>query len=152
MLKGIDPRLNPDVLHALASMGHGDDLVLVDKNFPAASVAAATVVGRELRLDGMPFVDAVRLVVELLPLDAYVDDPVRAMGVVDEPHRTPAVQSASLAVIRTAAPELDIDLHHVERHAFYDAARSAFTVVATSDPVAYGCLLLRKGVINDGVV
>jgi L-fucose mutarotase len=147
MLRGIDPLLNPDVLRALASMGHGDDLAIVDKNFPADSVARSSVLGHVLRMDGVPIQQVVASILTLLPLDAYVDDPFRRMEVVGEPNAVPQVQRDVHALVRSANGP-DTPMVGIERQLFYEEARKAYAVIATSDPVGYGCFLLRKGVIN----
>src|SRR5438477_11567349 len=82
MLKSIDPLLNADVLHALRAMGHGDDLVICDTNFPADSVARQTVLGKLLRIDGVSAPRVARAILSVMPLDAFVDKPARRMGVV----------------------------------------------------------------------
>lgn len=149
MLKSIDPLLGPDLLHALAAMGHGDEIALVDANFPAESVAQATVLGQPLRLPGIDAPRAARAILSLLPLDSFVDEPVRRMEVVGEPATVPAVQGEVRAVVdgiegrRVAVGSLD-------RFAFYEAARGAYCVLATGEPRFYGCFLFRKGVIAPG--
>src|SRR6266704_2050195 len=92
MLKSIDPLLNADVLYALRAMGHGDDLVLCDTNFPADSVARQTVLGRLLRIDGVSAGRAARAILSVLPLDSFVDKPVLRMEIVGKPDEVPPVQ------------------------------------------------------------
>lgn len=141
MLKGLDPLLSPDLLHVLAQMGHGDELAVVDRNFPAVSTAR-----RLVRLDGADLQTAVRVVLSVLPLDTFVDRPVAGMAVVGRPGTVPEVQQDALAVARELEGRpLEVDL--VERHDFYARARDAFAVLATSEARPYGCLLLTKGVI-----
>ena len=149
MLKTIDPLLTPDLLWVLAAMGHGDDLALVDANHPAESVARATVSGRLVTLAGASSAPVARAILSLYPLDEYVDDPVRRMEVVGDPVRIPAVQAEVQREIDAAAGR-PTPLVGIERHAFYAAARQAFAVVRTGDTRAYGCFLLRKGVILTG--
>ena len=146
MLKTIDPLLTPDLLYVLAAMGHGDDLALVDANFPAESVAASTVSGELVRLPGIPIENAARAILTLLPLDSFVPDPVRCMEVVGKPDEVPEVRAA--VKIEIDRVEQNIAIEPIERFAFYDAARKAFAVVQVSDPRFYGCFLLRKGVIG----
>ena len=88
MLKGIDPILNAEVLHALRAMGHGDDLILCDTNFPAQSVARCTVLGRLLRIDA-PLARVAKAVLSLYPLDSFVDDAAARMEVVGTRRRSP---------------------------------------------------------------
>lgn len=150
MLKGLDPILSPDLLWALAAMGHGDDLALVDGNHPAQTIAKNTTFGRPILLTGIPIERAARAILSLLPLDQYVPDPARRMEVVGDPVTVPPVQQAVQAEIDRAA-ETPTVLQGIERFAFYDAAKQAFAVVQVSDPRPYGCFLFRKGVIAGDV-
>ena len=84
MLKGIDPLLNADVLHVLRAMGHGDDLIIADTNFPSDSVARQTIYGKLLRIDASA-ADVVQAVLSVMPIDTFVDDSAARMEVVDEP-------------------------------------------------------------------
>jgi L-fucose mutarotase len=145
MLKGIDPRLNADVLRALRAMGHGDVLVLADTNFPAESVARHTVVGAPLRMDATA-PEAAAAVLSLLPLDTFVDDFAGRMQVVGAPDEIPPVQAEVQATI-DAAEGRPRPMVAIERFAFYDLARSAFAVIQTGERRFYGCFMFRKGVI-----
>jgi L-fucose mutarotase len=149
MLKGIDKLLNADLLHVLAAMGHGDDLALVDANFPADSTARRSRSGRLLRIDGVDQATAARAICSVFPIDAMVDDPVRRMEVVGDPQAVPQVQREVQAAI-AEAEGADVQLVGIERYAFYEAAAQAYAVVATTDNRAWGCFLLRKGFIVDG--
>lgn len=142
MLKSIDPLLNADLLYILRAMGHGDDLALVDRNFPAASVAAK----RLVRLDGVDIVTAGRAILSLFPLDSFVEAPVLRMQMVDRPNEIPPVQQEFQTII-DAAEGRAWPMGSLERFAFYEAAKQAFAVVATGESRAYGCFLLKKGVI-----
>ncbi len=144
MLKGIPPILNAEVLHALRAMGHGDDLVICDANFPAASVAEDTVRGELLRID-RPVVEVVRAVLALLPLDTFVEDAVARMQVVGEPDTILPVMQEVQAEVDAAAGEA-MPLCPIERFAFYDRAREAYAVIQTSERRFYGCFAFRKGV------
>jgi L-fucose mutarotase len=146
MLKSIDPILNADLLHALAAMGHGDDIVISDANFPADAVAASTHVGVPLRLDGVDAARAVRAILSLMPLDTFVDAPARRMEVVGQPGEIPSVQQEVAREIEGAEGR-PVTLVPIERHAFYAAAKSAYCVVATGERRFYGCFILKKGVI-----
>ncbi|MFN3641745.1 MAG: RbsD/FucU family protein [Gemmobacter sp.] len=146
MLKTIDPLLNPDVLHALAAMGHGDMLVMADRNFPAAAVARHTLVGRPLHMGGVPVERAVAAILSLMPLDSFVPDAAIRMEVVGDPAAIPAPQIAVQAAI-DAAEGRHWPLTGLERHAFYARARQAFCVVHTDEDRPYGCFILTKGVI-----
>jgi L-fucose mutarotase len=146
LLKSIDPLLNADVLHALRAMGHGDDVALCDTNFPADSVARATVLGRLLRIDNVTAARAARAVLSVLPLDSFVDTPASRMEVVDHPDEVPEVQREVQAEI-DAAEGRPWPMGSVERFAFYDRARQAYAVIATGERRFYGCFILKKGVI-----
>lgn len=148
MLKGIDPLLDADLLHLLASMGHGDDLAIVDANHPAATVAAETTSGILIRLPGVTMERAVQAVLSVFPLDAFVDDPVRRMEVVGDPGSLPEVQNLVQSTIDTFTEE-PTPLVGVERFDFYAAAKKAFGVIQVGDDRPYGCFLFRKGVVSD---
>jgi L-fucose mutarotase len=141
MLKGIDPLLGPDILHLLAAMGHGDEVVIADANFPAASVAR-----RLVRLDGIDTTRALAAILTLVPMDQYVDQPVAVMAVVNDPNATPDTYGDFIRVIAAAEGKIP-DLERVERFAFYERARRAFGVVATSDTRLYANIILKKGVV-----
>lgn len=141
MLKGIDPLLGPDLLHLIAAMGHGDELVIADANFPAASVAR-----RLVRLDGVDVSRALAAILTLVPLDQYVDKPAAVMAVVNAPAATPETY-ADFARVIAAAEGKSPDLERVERFGFYERARGAFGVVATTDTRLYANIIIKKGVL-----
>lgn len=146
MLKNLDPLLTADALHALSAMGHGDELVICDANFPADSVARATVLGKLLRMDGVDSARAIRAVLSVLPLDTFVDAPAMRMEVVGDPTALPIVQrEAQIEVDRAEGRELPFA--PIERHAFYARARKAYCVIATGEARGYGCFIFTKGVI-----
>ncbi|MCX7646506.1 MAG: RbsD/FucU family protein [Rhodobacteraceae bacterium] len=147
MLKGIDPRLNADVLYALRAMGHGDVLVISDTNFPSDSVARETVLGELLTMHNLTAAEAVEAILSLMPLDTFVEDFAARMEVVGRPEEIPPVQQEVQAVIDRAEGR-PRPMVPVERFAFYDRAREAYAVVQTGERRFYGCFLLRKGVIG----
>jgi L-fucose mutarotase len=146
MLKTIDPVLNAEVLFALKAMGHGDELVLCDSNFPADSVARQTVLGKLLHLDGVSAPRAARAILSLMPLDAFVDKAVVRMEVVGKPNDIPAVQAEVQKEI-DAAEGRSWPMGSVERHAFYELAKKAYCVVQAGERRFYGCFIFKKGVI-----
>ena len=146
MLKSIDPLLNADVLYALRAMGHGDDLVLCDANFPADSVARQTALGRLLRIDGVTAGRAARAILSVLPLDSFVEQPALRMEIVDKPAEVPAVQAEVQAEI-DAAQGKPSPMGSIERFAFYDLARKSYCVIQTGERRFYGCFVFKKGVI-----
>lgn len=145
MLKGIDPLLNADVLGALRAMGHGDDLIIADTNFPAASVAQETVYGELLRIDA-PAPRVAQAVLSVYPLDTFVDDAAARMEVVGAPDELLEVHREVQAVV-DAAEAKPWPLIGVERYAFYDRAKKAFAVIQAHERRFYGCFAFRKGVI-----
>jgi len=146
MLKGINPLLNADVLYALRAMGHGDRLVVCDTNFPADSIARRTALGRLLRIENVSAAGAVEAVLSVLPLDTFVDDAAIRMEIVDKPDEVPAVQREVQAAIDRAEGK-GRPLVGVERHTFYEMAKTAYCVIATGERRFYGCFLFTKGVI-----
>ena len=138
MLIGLDPLLSPDLLHALAAMGHGDRIVLVDANYPAT---------RGRRLISVPGVDVVRTlkaVLSLLPCDSFVPDPAAIMQVVGDAAAVPPVVDEMNAVLAAHGWPAAVG---IERHAFYEAAETAYAIVQTGERRFYGNVLLTKGVI-----
>lgn len=146
MLKGIDPRLNAEVLGCLRAMGHGDVLVLADTNFPADSVARATVTGKLLRMDNLTSAEAAQAILSVMPLDTFVPDFASRMEMVGAPADIPPVQLEVQAEI-DAAEGSPRPMIPIERFAFYDIARQAYAVVQTGERRFYGCFMFRKGVI-----
>lgn len=146
MLKSINPLLNADVLYALRAMGHGDRLVVCDTNFPADSIARQTVLGRLLRIDNVNAAKAVEAILSVLPLDTFVDDAAVRMEIVGQPREVPPVQREVQTAIDRAEGR-SWPLVGVERHAFYEKAKTAYCVIATGERRFYGCFLFSKGVI-----
>lgn len=146
MLKGIDPRLNADVLFALRAMGHGDVLIVADTNFPSDSVARETVLGELLRMENLTAGEAVEAILSVYPLDTFVEDFAGRMEIVDEPDTVPPVQEEVQAAIN-AAEGAERPMVSIERFAFYDLARASYAVIQTGERRFYGCFMLRKGVI-----
>ncbi len=146
MLKRISPLLNADVLHALAAMGHGDDLIIADTNFPADSVARHTTLGKLLRIDASA-TDVVKAVLSLYPLDSFVDDSAGRMEIVGKPDEIAPVQREVQQEI-DAAEGKSWPMVGVERYAFYERAKNAYCVIQTGERRFYGCFALRKGVIG----
>ena len=141
MLKGIDPILNADVLYALRAMGHGDDLIIADTNFPSDSVARETVLGEVLRIDRSA-ADVIRAVLSLYPIDTFVDDAAARMQVVGEPNKIlPVMEEVQAQVTAVNGPKLI----EIERFAFYDRSKKAYAVIQTGERRFYGCFAFRKG-------
>ena len=143
MLNGIDPILNADVLYALRAMGHGDDLIIADTNFPSDSVARETVLGEVLRIDRSA-AKVIRAVLSLYPIDTFVDDSAARMEVVGEPDKIlPVMKEVQAQVSAVSGPKLI----GIERFAFYNRAKQAYAVIQTGERRFYGCFAFRKGVV-----
>jgi L-fucose mutarotase len=141
MLKNLSPLHTPELLHILASMGHGDDIVVVDAHFPAVSMAKNLI-----RLDGVSAPEALQACLQLIPLDTFVDDPALRMEMVHDPNEIPEVQQEFQKIIDQEEGK-HIPLVKIERHAFYERARQSFAIIATGELRPYGCVIIKKGVI-----
>ncbi|WP_103256744.1 RbsD/FucU family protein [Tabrizicola aquatica] len=146
MLKGIDNRLNAEVLGCLRAMGHGDVLIIADTNFPADQVARATVAGKLLTMENLTAAEAVGAILSVLPLDTFVEDFAGRMEVVGAPDEIPPVQQEVQAQVDRAEGR-PRKMVSIERFAFYDLARQSYAVIQTGERRFYGCFMLRKGVI-----
>ena len=141
MLKNIPPILSPELMKILLEMGHGDEIVLADGNFPAASVAQ-----RLVRCDGHGVPELLEAVLKLFPLDIYVDRPVALMSVVPGDKTKPTIWEQYRAIVKASGEQFS-DFEFVERFAFYERAKKAYAVVATSEKALYANVILKKGVL-----
>lgn len=143
MLKGIDPLLNGDLLKILEDMGHGDRLLLVDRNYPAASSGRPVI-----HLGESTVLRAAEAILSVFPLDSFLEHPLERMEVEDDPAKTTATQDKLLALAsRIEGRELEYGV--IPRLDFYARARDCYAVVHTLDAVPYGCFILHKGVVFD---
>ncbi|MFK7764251.1 MAG: RbsD/FucU family protein [Roseobacter sp.] len=142
MLRNIDPILSPDFLHALRAMGHGDEIVLADANFPAEALGPKCI-----RADGADTSAVLRAVLSVMPLDTYVDDPALSMQVVGDAEAIPETVQDFQQII-DATSDAPRQIQTLERFAFYDRAATAFAVVQTGERRLYGNLILKKGVLT----
>ena len=140
MLKGISPLISPDLLDALARMGHGDELVLADAHFPGESIGK-----RVVRADGLRIADLLGAIMPLFELDSYVPHPVMMMEPVAGDQADPAVEDSYMKQIRKSAPGVP-PVKKIDRFAFYERAAKAFAVVMTGETARYGNIILIKGV------
>jgi L-fucose mutarotase len=140
MLKGIDPLLGPELLAMLRAMGHGDEVVIADANFPAAANAQ-----RLVRLDGVSAPRAAQAILSVLPLDDFEPQAAFRMAMTGSPDEVPPVCRELEAALAAAGYERGVA--GLERHAFYARARDAFGIVATGEPRFWGNLILKKGAI-----
>lgn len=141
MLLNIDPILSPEFLHALRAMGHGDEIVLGDANFPAESCGPVCI-----RADGSDTSQVLRAVLSVMPLDTFVPDPALCMAVVDNPEEITETSRDFQSIIDATA-DRPAPIKLLERFAFYDRAAKAFAVVQTGERRLYGNIILKKGVI-----
>jgi len=141
MLKNIPPLIGPQLLAVLRAMGHGDEIAIVDANFPGSTA------GPELiRLDGISATDVLDAVLTLMPLDDFVEEAAFGMEVVGDPTRREPVMEAFAAIIRKHEPKMGFST--LERFAFYERAGSAAAIVQTGETRLYGNILLKKGIIR----
>ena len=141
MLKNVPPILSPELMKILMEMGHGDEIVLADGNFPAASVAQ-----RLVRCDGHGVPELLEAVLKFFPLDIYVEKPVGLMAVVPGDKTQPTIWETYRTIVRNSGERFS-DFEFVERFAFYERARKAYAVVATSEKALYANVILKKGVL-----
>lgn len=142
MLKNIPNILSPELLKILMEMGHGDELVIADGNFPAATMAK-----RLIRLDGHGVPEILEAVLKLFPLDTYDDKPVGLMEVVTGDNVVPTIWNNYENIIKESGEPFD-SFRFIERFNFYDRAKEAYAVVATSESALYANIILKKGVVS----
>ena len=141
MLKNVPPILSPELMKILMEMGHGDEIVLADGNFPAASVAR-----RLVRSDGHGVPELLEAVLKLFPLDVYVDRPVGLMAVVPGDKTRPTIWEQYRTILKNSGEKF-ADFEFIERFAFYERAKQAYAVVATGEKALYANIILKKGVL-----
>jgi len=139
MLKGISPIISPELLKILCEMGHGDEIVIGDGNFPAAANAK-----RLVRLDGHGVPEILDAVLKLIPLDTYVESPAMLMATGENEPR-PEIWATYEDIITKNNGTTNISA--IERFAFYERARGAYAVIATGETAIYANIILKKGVI-----
>jgi L-fucose mutarotase len=142
MLKNIDPLLSPELLATLRAMGHGDELAIVDANFPAESSGRLLI-----RADGLQATTVAGAVLSVMPLDGFVPCAAFHMQVVDEPGASLPIFDEFRELLRKHEPKT-AKLEGIERFAFYERVKQCFAVVATGERRLYGNLILKKGIIR----
>jgi L-fucose mutarotase len=140
MLKGISPLVSPELLKILASMGHGDEIILADAHFPGETYNS-----RVVRADGLRIPDLLAAILPLFELDSYVDHPIVMMAAVKGDSLDPEVEISYLKSIQLTNPDVVV-IERIERYAFYEKTKNAFAVVMTGEIAKYGNILLKKGV------
>ena len=145
MLKGIPKIISPALLKALCEMGHGDTLVIADGNFPAESIGKNATV---IRYDAVGVTPLLEAILELFPLDTYVEKPVSLMAVVPGDQVETPIWEEYKAQIRKVDARADDAVENIERFAFYEKAKNAYLVIATSESALYANIILQKGVVK----
>lgn len=143
MLKGIPSVLSPELLKILMEMGHGDEIVIADGNFPSANIAK-----RLVRLDGHGVPEILDAVMKFFPLDTYTEKPVALMEVVPGDDIKPVIWNDYRNIIRKHEPDR-CNIEFVDRFAFYKRAKDAYAVIATGESAVYANILLKKGVVKE---
>jgi L-fucose mutarotase len=142
MLKGISPAVSPELIKILMEMGHGDELVIADGNFPAASIAQ-----RLVRADGLGVPVLLDAILALFPLDQYAEKPVALMAVVPGDTYKPVIWDEYRTIVKNHETSFT-EFEFVERFLFYERAKKAYAVLASSEPALYANIILKKGVIK----
>jgi len=141
MLKGIDPLLSGDLLKILDDMGHGDQLLLVDRNYPAVASGKPVI-----RLGEVGIRRAVKAILSVYPLDSFIEHPLERMEVEDDPLKTTSLQDDVLS-LAIESEDRELEFGVIPRLDFYQRAKGAYAVVHTLEDQPYGCFILHKGVI-----
>ena len=140
MLKGISKNLSPELVKILMEMGHGDEIVIADGNFPSASNAQ-----RLVRADGLDVPPLLEAILSHFPLDTYVSHPVSYMEVVPgDP--APTIWATYNQIIAAHEPYAKVE--NIDRFAFYERAKNAYAILATSESALYANIILKKGVVK----
>lgn len=143
MLKGIPKIISPDLMKILLEMGHGDEIVLADGNFPAASCGV-----KLIRCEGHGVLEVLQAILQFFPLDTYSNHSVSLMKVVKGDPSTPSIWETYDAVIKQYDTHFD-SFEMIDRFAFYERAKKAYAIVATSESALYANMILKKGVVTD---
>lgn len=147
MLKNIPKILSPELVKILMEMGHGDEIVIADGNFPAESIGNETIGKRVVRCDGHGVPELLEAIMQLFPLDTYTDKPVMLMEVVPGDPVVPTIWDEYKSIINKYEPE-NCKIEMIERFAFYERAKTAYAVVATGEEAIYANIILKKGVVK----
>ena len=142
MLKGISPILSPQLLKVLCEMGHGDEIVLADANFPAESIGHNNQI---IRADGLGVVELLEAILPIFPLDLYVEDNFTVMAVEKRDDYVPEIWSDFERILKKYEPECKIS--YMERAEYYEYSKKVYAVVATGEKAQYANVILKKGVI-----
>lgn len=142
MLKGLSPLLTPELLKILCEMGHGDEIVLADGNFPSEAIGQ-----RIVRLDAHAGIDVLKAIMSVFPIDTYSDPNAFLMEVVPGDNVETPIWDEYSHIMKESEGET-VRIGHIERFAFYERAKKAYAVIATGETALYANLILKKGVIS----
>lgn len=142
MLRGIPPIISPELIKILMEMGHGDEIIIADGNFPAASCAQ-----RLIRYDGHSIPALLEAILQFLPLDTFVEKPVSLMGIVPGDSYVPEIWKTYETIIKKYDDKVN-QFEYVERYEFYERTKKAYAVIATGENVRYANIILKKGNIE----
>lgn len=144
MLKGIPKILSPELLKVLCEMGHSDRLVIADGNFPAQTMGKNGIV---IRMDGHGACEILEAILQVFPLDTYVEHPMNLMQVMPgDPVETPIWEEYK-KIVKKADERGESVIGEIERFAFYEEAKSAYAIIATGESALYANIMLQKGVV-----
>jgi len=146
MLKLIEPLMTPELLYVLQAMGHGDDIVICDRNHPATTIANKTTHGKLLTVFGATLPQFSKALLTHFPLDSFVESPISRMEVVGNPGELVQAHH-DMQKIADIAEGHPVSIKPLERFEFYKAASNSFAIVQTTDEGPYGCFILKKGVL-----
>lgn len=146
MLKGIPGILSPELLKVLCEMGHSDRLVIADGNFPSESMGRDAVV---IRMDGHGGAEVLDAILQVFPLDTYVDKPMNLMEVMPGDTVETPIWNTYEDVVAKHDARGAAAVGHIERFAFYEEARTAYAIIATGETALYANVMLQKGVVTD---
>lgn len=146
MLKLIHPLMTPELLYVLQAMGHGDNIVICDRNHPATTIAASTTHSKLLTVFGANLEQLSEAILTHFPLDTFVEEPIFRMEVVGNPDELVDAHR-NMQRVADAAEGRPISIGALERFEFYAEAARSFAIVQTSDAGPYGCFILKKGVL-----
>lgn len=144
MLNGIPAIISPELLKVLCEMGHSDTIVIADGNFPSETIGKDAIV---IRADGHGVPEILEAILELMPLDTYVEHPVSLMQVMPGDNAKTPIWDRYKEIVSKVDPRGDKAFAEVERFEFYERAKKAYAVIATSETAIYANIMLQKGVV-----
>ena len=149
MLYNVDPRITPKLLYVLSKMGHGDEIVIADRNFPSYSIGSNCIVKVPVILTNLNASETIEAICSLLPLDTFSDYSALRMEIDNNPSDKNDVHQEVWSILNKAGTDRKIKIKKssLERQVFYSHASSSFAIVQTNESRPFGCFILRKGVI-----